>query len=187
MRNRRMLVACALLFRVSTAMTVLAASPWEAADLNPVQIKMAPKHPPITLVKNGKPLAAIVTGDRQTGARDLQHFINLLPIILWRFIKPSRWQAIATEPCGRSFARFDHDLQNRLGTTCKTRVAIPKWNPQHTVAQEKVTVFELKPHARQCNEPPQKTQTCIIWELYGSPITAAGAPPQVVARWARLA
>jgi len=65
---------------------VFAAPPWEAADLNPVEPKPAPKHAPVSLVKDGKPMASIVAASRQTGAHDLQLFIKVatgaeLPIV----------------------------------------------------------------------------------------------------------
>ncbi len=74
------------LLTVFVATTWLVAAPWEAKDLNPVTSRSAPSHPPITLVKDGKPLASIVAASRQTGARDLQHFIQAatgaeLPIV----------------------------------------------------------------------------------------------------------
>jgi len=56
--------------------TLPAAPPWEAADLNPVTLKAAPKHAAVALVKGGAPLASIVTLDRPAGAAALQHFIE---------------------------------------------------------------------------------------------------------------
>lgn len=86
MHRRIMLLASAGLLLPLIASPLLAEPPWEAADLNPVTVKTAPKHEPVALVKHGKPLAPILATGRQSGARALQHFIKAatgaeLPIV----------------------------------------------------------------------------------------------------------
>jgi len=75
-------VAWIVLF-VSAALGGAAAArpPWQAKDLNPVTLKPAPKHAPVTLVRGGKPAASIVRMENAPGARDLQRFIAAIKFI----------------------------------------------------------------------------------------------------------
>ena len=82
----RLLLRSFFIFALLVPATLFAAPPWEAADLNPVVKKAAPKHADIALVQAGKPLGAIVVMGRATGASSLQHFIKAatgaeLPIV----------------------------------------------------------------------------------------------------------
>lgn len=67
---------CGLIPGFFVAVSAFAAPPWDAEDLNPVKQKSVLKHPPVALVKDGKPVAVIATSGRATGAADLQRFIQ---------------------------------------------------------------------------------------------------------------
>jgi hypothetical protein len=74
------------LFTLLIPATLVAAQPWESADLNPVRMKAAPNHASVALVQAGKPRSSIVVMGRPTGASSLQHFIKAatgaeLPIV----------------------------------------------------------------------------------------------------------
>jgi len=69
-------IAWIVLFALAAFQSAAAARPpWQAKDLNPVTLKPAPKHAPVTLVRGGKPAASIVRMENAPGARDLQRFI----------------------------------------------------------------------------------------------------------------
>ena len=77
-----------------SASSAVAAPPWEAADLNPIPLKAAPKHKPIVLVKNGEPRASIVVMNKAAGAAQLQGFIKRatgaeLPIVQNKMTTPA--------------------------------------------------------------------------------------------------
>ena len=54
---------------------VIGAPAWQAKDLNPVTLKTAPKHAPLVLVKDGKPMASIVVMKNAAAAQSLQNYI----------------------------------------------------------------------------------------------------------------
>jgi len=80
-------IAWTVLFALAAFPSAAAAQPpWQAKDLNPVTLKPAPKHAPVTLVRGGKPAASIVLMENAPNARDLQRFITAatgaeLPIV----------------------------------------------------------------------------------------------------------
>jgi hypothetical protein len=92
--GRIMLIVCMTLgLIVSFNCRVATAAPWDAADLNPVTVKEASKHAPVTIVKAGKPVASIVVMGSAAGASDLQSFIKQatgaeLPIVK-EFVAPA--------------------------------------------------------------------------------------------------
>jgi len=89
--QRTLTTVAVLLVAVST----FGAQPWKAKDLLPVTVKRTPKHKPVVLVKDGKPLATICgIGKGIEPARDLQTWIRAttgaeLPIVRDKFVTPS--------------------------------------------------------------------------------------------------
>lgn len=91
--SRKTNVASLSLCLLAMANAVVAA-PWEAKDLNPVTVKVAPKHAPVSIVSAGRPVASIVVMNNAAGASDLQGFIKSatgaeLPIVRGKITKPA--------------------------------------------------------------------------------------------------
>jgi hypothetical protein len=64
------------IFCVTQAACGQDAPAWQAKDLNPVTFQPAPRHEPVTLVKDGQPAASIVACERTDAAQMLQRFIR---------------------------------------------------------------------------------------------------------------